>query len=82
VSISRRLRSKGDRSLQNTTIDPLFIAGQSIVNIPTPVLYQAKTAEDPCYFKTEFTEWWVEEDIKDRYKYIGILVFTGGAIAL
>jgi hypothetical protein len=46
------------------------------------VLYQDRKEGDPCKFEHEFTEWWVEEDIKDRYKYIGIVVVTGISIAL
>ena len=77
--ISRRLLSDNDRRLQE---NPLLIAGQSAVEIATPVRYQDRKEGDPCKFEHEFTEWWVEEDLKDRYKYIGIVTVTGISIAL
>jgi hypothetical protein len=51
------------------------IARSSLVRLETLVTEEVQF-EDPCEFDHEVTEWWIDEDINDRYMYIGILVGT------
>jgi hypothetical protein len=60
---------------------PLFYAGQSAVSVETLVIYQRDDELNPCAFDHKFTEWWAEEAIKDRYKYIAIIATAGGILA-
>ena len=54
--------------------EPAFgFAGTAMVNTTTDVT-DFTDKVDPCIFDHKVTEWWVEEDINDRYKYIGIAV--------
>jgi hypothetical protein len=49
------------------------IAGRSVVRLETLVT-ETVLLVDPCAFDHEIEEWWINEDINDRYMYIGILV--------
>eukprot|EP00980_Cylindrotheca_fusiformis_P013314 scaffold3389_cov119-Cylindrotheca_fusiformis.AAC.6 len=49
------------------------VAGRSNVGMETPVAEKIQL-EGPCEFDHEATEWWIDQDINDRYMYIAILV--------
>ena len=59
---------------------PLNFAGASPLYLDTSVIYQEPYTA-ACEYEHIFTEWWIEEDINDRYMYIGILAGTAATIA-
>ena len=59
---------------------PLNFAGASPLYLDTSVIYQEPYIA-ACEYEHIFTEWWIEEDINDRYMYIGILAGTAATIA-
>jgi hypothetical protein len=59
---------------------PPNFAGASPVYLDTSVIYQEPHTA-VCEYEHIFTEWWIEEDINDRYTYIGIVAGTAAALA-
>jgi hypothetical protein len=59
---------------------PSNFAGTSPVYLDTSVIYQEPYVA-VCEYEQLFTEWWIEEDINDRYMYVGIVAGTAAAIA-
>ena len=58
--------------------DPANFAGQSNVTVDVPVV---KINVPGCQYDHKFTDWWLNEPMKNRYLYIGVVNGTIAALA-
>jgi hypothetical protein len=88
-SIARRLEEPvlielKNRRAQEALTDsinerPVNFAGESDVGVDTPVTYKVPVLPEHCLYDQKVYEWWLEEEMNDRYMYIGL---ASGAVSL